>query len=732
MSLKVLRDRAANWLGDKSPLRQMSNWVCQSGSSIFLFHRILPAEQACFVPELSTNLSAFSDFLDWLSKNYTVVSLDELVAKQKEKRESKRALCAITFDDGWIDNYIYAVPELARRKLPATIFLPLNFIGTQRHFWQELVTVFLSELEKDPSKVAVLEEIASHSPWFPPFELYRKDYLAMRRLLLSRPSREAQEFSERLVEAAGLWHKLPPRSFVNWNEVEEMSRNGISFGAHTMDHTILTTASPTIAEHEISASRQGLEKRLNSVITGFSYPWGAVGVNCVEQVRASGYQFAVTVRPGVIKEDTDPFLLPRIPISDSILNGGRGTFSAGKARMSITKNILLNTRSAPLGRAHLAAGKKTKIIFVLDLITEWEGGTERQLNLLIRSLDRRYFEPKLCFLFESPELPRETLPCPLIVVGSPQKAHYISERIARLLKLVEILKAERPDIVQSFFVEGVIYGAAAARLAGVPKNIVSVRNAGTWQNRFHRFVLSCVTPLANHWQANSRALWLQEFGKRRTSANKIEILPNGSDLSRFTQLSEAERGMARRSLNLDPNSFVCLSVANLSPIKDISTLLQGARILKGSLPKCHFLIVGEGPLRGTLEQEAAALGLNGSVRFLGRQADVRPYLAASDVGVLTSKSEGSSNSVIEYMAAGLPTVLSDIAPNRELTKGVFFQTGDPKDFAEKIAQLAKNKQLAKDLSTENSRMAEEFSLARFVERAQSYYSNLASEIEYPL
>jgi L-malate glycosyltransferase len=730
MNLQVLKDRAANWLGDKTPIKSLTDWICQSGSMIFLFHQVLPVEKTCFVHELSTNLNVFSDFLEWARENYEVVPLQELVDKQKEIRERRRPFCSITFDDGWLDNYLYALPELVDRKLPATIFLPLNFVGTQRRFWQELVAVFLSELEKDPSKVKILEEVARQSPWFPPFESYRKDYLALRRLLLSRPSREAQEFSERLFEAAGLLDRLPQRSFMNWDEVQEMSRNGISFGSHTMNHTILTTAAPTAAEQEIRISRQALETQLNTKITSFSYPWGALGANSVQQVQDSGYQFAVTVRPGVVKKDTDPFLLPRIPISDTILNGGLGTFSAGKARLSFSKNILRNRKSAPLPSSHQGTGKRTKIIFVLDVITEWEGGTERQLNLLIRSLDRRYFEPKLCFLFDAPKLPRETVPCPLIVVGSRDNANRAFERIRRLRKLVKILRAERPEIVQSFFVEGVLYGATAAWLAGIPKNIVSVRNAGTWQNRFHRFLFGCVNSFANHWQTNSRSLWLQEFEKGKRSANKIEILPNGSDLSKFTQASETERKNARRALNLDADSFICLSIANLSPIKDISTLLQGARILRTSLPKCQFLIVGEGWLRSELEQEAARLGLNGAIRFLGRQADVRAFLAASDVGVLTSKSEGSSNSVIEYMAAGLPTVLSDIPPNRELTPGIFFRTGDANDFAEKIVQLARNRELSRDLSIANASMAEQFSLERFVERAEGYYSNLSSEIIY--
>ena len=716
----------ASWLGERTPIKQVTDWICQSGSTIFLFHRVLPKDEPFFEPELSTELGAFSHFLDWIGECYEVVGLDEIAARQNEEPDRKRPLCSITFDDGWVDNYRYAFPELSGRKMPATIFLPFRFIGTSRRFWQELMGLFIMELQKNPGLIATLEQVARRSPWFPPFDSYRGNYTAVRRLLLSRPGREAQEFAERLTDAAGLLHKLPDRSFLNWNEVQVMRQGGISFGSHTMNHTILTTAPPATCEEEIRTSREELEQKLGGKVSGFSYPWGAVGTTSHEQVRQSGYRYAVTTRPGLVKRDTDRYLLPRIPISDSILNGGFGEFSRGKARLSFAKNILKHrledtTRTGPDSR------RKIKVLFVVDLITEWEGGTERQLYLLINSLDRQYFEPKICFIFEAPELPSATLPCPLLVVSPKGKGRLSAPR--RFLKLVEILRNERPDIVQTFFREGILVGVAAARIAGVPKVILSVRNEGTWQNHLHRFLLRHITSLASRCQTNSRALWRLEFEKGRLRAPEIDILPNGSDLSRFQPASTAERTMARRQLNLDENSYIGVSVANLSEVKDIPTLLQGARLLKEKMPNSVFLIVGGGPLRTSLEREAQELGLNGSVQFVGRQADIRPFLAAADVGILTSKSEGSSNAVIEYMAAGLPTVLSDIEPNKELADGVFFRQGDAEDFAAKVESLASDESLSSRLSRENKAVAEEFDVPRFVERVQGYYNSLASEIE---
>jgi len=565
----------AGWLGERTPIKQMTDWICHSGASIFLFHRILPKDEPFFEPELSTELTAFSDFLDWIGGCYEVVGLDELVSRQEERHDRKRPPCSITFDDGWVDNYRYAFPELLRRRMPATVFLPIRFIGTGRRFWQELMGLFFLELQKDARLISTLEQIARRSPWFPPLDSYRGNYGAVRQLLLSRPGREAQEFAERLINAAELSHRLPDRSFLNWDEVQEMQRGGISFGSHTINHTILTTAPPATGEEEIRVSREELERRLGANVSGFSYPWGAVGMSSHEQVRQSGYRYAVTTRPGLIKRDADPYLLPRIPISDSILNGGFGTFSPGKTRLSFAKNILKNRSNSALRITEPNTRKKIKILFLMDLITEWEGGTERQLHLLINSLDCRYFEPKICFIFEAPELPHGTLPCPLLVV-SPRGERRLSV-LQRFFKLVEILRNERPDIVQTFFREGILAGVVAARMAGVPKVILSVRNEGTWQNYLHRLYLRHLASLVTRCQTNSRALWRQEFEKGTLGAPEIDILPNGSDLSRFRPASDGDRALARRELGLSGNSFVCVSVANLSAVKDIPTLLKGGR-----------------------------------------------------------------------------------------------------------------------------------------------------------
>ena len=184
----------------------------------------------------------------------------------------------------------------------------------------------------------------------------------------------------------------------------------------------------------------------------------------------------------------------------------------------------------------------------------------------------------------------------------------------------------------------------------------------------------------------------------------------------------------RRILGLNESAQIFVSVAALTLVKDIRTLLDAVSQIRKQLSEVQFLVVGDGPLRKELEQQSEKLGLTGMVKFLGRQEDVRPYLTAADFGVLTSRSEGSSNSVLEYMAMGLPSVLSDIAANRELVNGLFFTPGDAGDLARKLLLICEDEALRTNLRSEYLIAVSQYSVGKFALRVQSYYSKLAAGV----
>jgi len=686
-----------------------------------MFHRVLGYDERCYDPEMATSVEAFADFLTWLGEYYRVLPLDQLVAERGKSTNGGRPSCAITFDDGWVDNYLHAFPLLQKHQFPATIFLPVRFIGTNRRFWQE--QLWLSAHDLAPQALQqLIAEAARRFFWFPPVEKSFETLPAVKRLLMTRPTEEAEAFVDGLTELAGRAGALPGRSFMDWEEVRKMQTGGISFGSHTLNHTPLPRIEPSAADREIRQSRRELMERLGTAVRGFAYPWGAASTLTREAVRRAGYDFAVTTHPGRVKERDDRWMLPRIAVSNPILRCGASVVARGRTLFWFARKVL-----TPAYRQPRRNGPRIKIAFVIDKISEWEGGTERQLHALIRTLDRTYFEPMLCFIFPAPELPPETLPCPARWVSNDE-SDIPSSMVVRIFRLTRLLHQMRPQIVQSFFMEGVFGGILAARLSRVPRIVGSARNAGYWKNLRHRIAFRSVACLAHRWQCNSRALWNYVRNHEGVRPERIEILPNAIDLSGFVPASPEERLAIRCQLGLKEAGPVFVSVAALTRVKDLSTLLHAARLLRTELPDGHYLIVGDGPLHQELQQQIEHLKLTRVVHLAGRQADVRPYLAAADFGVLTSRSEGSSNSVLEYMAMGLPSVVSDIAANRDLVDGLFFTPGNARDLARAMLRLRQDLALGAQLRSEYLRAAQEFGLDKFVMRTQSFYARLAAEI----
>ena len=120
----TLQATVSNYVGRLPFVQRATMRILRGGASVFLFHRILPQEEECYNAEMATSKEAFTSFLDWLGEAYRVLPLDLVVTRRGEAMDRDRPLCALTFDDGWLDNFTHAFPLLQERRFPATIFLP--------------------------------------------------------------------------------------------------------------------------------------------------------------------------------------------------------------------------------------------------------------------------------------------------------------------------------------------------------------------------------------------------------------------------------------------------------------------------------------------------------------------------------------------------------------------------------------------------------------------------------
>jgi L-malate glycosyltransferase len=168
-------------------------------------------------------------------------------------------------------------------------------------------------------------------------------------------------------------------------------------------------------------------------------------------------------------------------------------------------------------------------------------------------------------------------------------------------------------------------------------------------------------------------------------------------------------------------------VANMRhEVKDYPMFLRAARRVNNAIPDVGFLLAGEGELKSSLESLAATLGLANKTLFLGRVADIATLLSVSEVGVLTSKAEGFSNSILEYMAAGRPVVATDVGGAREAIvdgeTGYLVGSGDDELMAARIISLLESPEIATRMGEAGKQVvADRFSTAAQLHKTEALY-----------
>jgi glycosyltransferase involved in cell wall biosynthesis len=362
-----------------------------------------------------------------------------------------------------------------------------------------------------------------------------------------------------------------------------------------------------------------------------------------------------------------------------------------------------------------------RICFLIDELAA--AGTETQLLALIRHLDRQRFRPYLCLLRGDNPLSRELEPegCPVLRLGVHRLLGLTA--LARAARFARFLRRERIDVLQFYFPDSSYFGLPAAWLARVPHRLRTRNNVGHWLTPLHRLLGRVLNLFATGTIANCAAASRSLLADERPDPVKVIVLENGVDLARF----EAVPALARRQVG---ERKVIGMVANLRPVKGPDVFLQAAARVTQRNRDVLFRVAGEGELRPTLEREAARLGLEGRFQMPGSVAEVPGFLADLDVAVLASRSEGMSNAILEYMAAGRAIVATSVGATPDLieegTHGLLVPPGDADRLAEAIERLLRDPALAQRLGeAARQRACDRYSREAMVQRFEDYYQRLA-------
>ena len=177
----------------------------------------------------------------------------------------------------------------------------------------------------------------------------------------------------------------------------------------------------------------------------------------------------------------------------------------------------------------------------------------------------------------------------------------------------------------------------------------------------------------------------------RYPAEKTVTIYNGVDLTPFSDSMVHQGRLVDACDSTEDQRVGIICVARLSLVKRIDVLLEALALLVGMEKKWTCTIVGGGPLESELVEKTHSLGLASRVRFTGHVENVRSYLEAADLAVLSSDKEGLPLSLVEAMACGLPCVVTDVGGNREIVQhgetGLVVEVGSPKQLADGIAYL---------------------------------------------
>lgn len=236
---------------------------------IIPYHMIVD-EPNGFYPQISTR--DFEKQIAHFARNYKVISLDEIVERVK-KRNSLRGCVAITFDDGFRDNYENAYPILRKYNVPATIFLTTGYIEDGTAPWFITLRYIFMKTEKTRFQFSLNDKTISL-----PMQTREEKFAASDKAMACLKDCPDQE---RLPLLDSLCEELEVNDFreienlmLTWDQIKEMSENGISFGAHTVSHPVLSRIPMEKAEKEIRESKKIIEEKVGKSVASFAYPFG--------------------------------------------------------------------------------------------------------------------------------------------------------------------------------------------------------------------------------------------------------------------------------------------------------------------------------------------------------------------------------------------------------------------------------------------------------------------------
>ncbi len=295
---------------------------------------------------------------------------------------------------------------------------------------------------------------------------------------------------------------------------------------------------------------------------------------------------------------------------------------------------------------------------------------------------------------------------------------------------VRYIKENNIEIIHTHDFYTNIFGIAAARLANVKLKIAAKRETSGIRSNSQKAIERQAFRIADVVVANSKAV-KNYLAAEGVPKEKISVIYNGLDLGRL-QPKKMNRPQICAELGLPPDGhlkFITL-VANLRhAVKNQPMFLRAAQRVWRKMPNAHFVLAGEGDLKNDLESLARELKIEANTHFIGRCRMIPELLSISSIGVLTSFAEGFSNSILEYMAAGLPVVATDVGGASEAIikneTGFLITSDDDEMLANCLIELLRDEAKTVEFGIRGHHVVEEkFSLKTQLDETLKLYERI--------
>ena len=369
-------------------------------------------------------------------------------------------------------------------------------------------------------------------------------------------------------------------------------------------------------------------------------------------------------------------------------------------------------------------------IHILQLVNGFAiGGAETKLLDLIRRLDKKKYKVFVAGVGQGGPLQSEFEKAADGLVVFEKKSAF---DFSLIFKVANYIKRNKIDLVQTTLLYADLIGPMAAKLAGV-KHVISWETVSHGENdplrtkTRHRFGYRLSMKMVSRIIAVSKETQISIILNRKINPKKVKLIYYGVDTDLFNS-SENGRVSKRAEFGIREDDIVISAVARLEEVKGHKYLIEATKDLIKDFPALKIVFVGDGTLRGKLENQVENLSLSPHYRFLGFRKDVVNLLKMSDIFVLPSLSEGLPNVLLEAMACSKPVVSTNVGGIPEIIStgktGYLVSPEDSNLLRKAIRKLVENPDYQKKIGAKGRQLVENnFSLNKMVQDFEYLYDS---------